>query len=73
MTSNLIAEQLKQLPMKPGVYLLRNAVGTILYVGKATNLHHRVRSYFTTRQKLYTKLERMVAQIADIDFFIATS
>lgn len=72
MTSNL-TEQLKQLPTTPGVYLLRDAEGNILYVGKAANLHHRVRSYFGTGQKLPSKLQRMVSRVNDIDFFITTS
>ena len=73
MTSNLIAEQLKQLPTSPGVYLIKDAEGSILYVGKAANLHHRVRSYFTIRQKLSPKLQRMVARVNDIDFFVTAS
>jgi excinuclease ABC subunit C len=69
----LIEEQLSRLPHRPGVYLMRDAGGNILYVGKAANLHHRVRSYFGTGSKLTPKLERMVAQVADIDFFVAAS
>ena len=36
----------RALPSKPGVYLFRNAVGEVIYVGKAANLRSRVRSYF---------------------------
>ncbi len=73
MTSNLIAEQLKQLPASPGVYLMRDGEGNILYVGKAANLHHRVRSYFTARHKLSPKLQRMTARVNDFDFYVTTS
>jgi len=73
LTSNLIAEQLKQLPPSPGVYLMKEAEGNILYVGKAANLHQRVRSYFSAGQKLSPKLERMVARVDDFDFFVTTS
>ncbi len=73
LTSNLIVEQLKQLPSSPGVYLMKDAEGNILYVGKAANLHQRVRSYFSARQKLSPKLERMVARVDDFDFFVTTS
>ncbi|MFC1892462.1 excinuclease ABC subunit UvrC [Chloroflexota bacterium] len=73
MTNELISEQIKQLPASPGVYLMRDAEGTILYVGKAANLSHRVRSYFGTQEKLSPKLRRMVAHISDIDFFITAS
>jgi excinuclease ABC subunit C len=73
MVSSLIEEQLNRLPDRPGVYLMRDEEGNILYVGKASSLHHRVRSYFSAGQKLTPKLERMVSRVADIDFFIATS
>ncbi|MFH1381785.1 MAG: excinuclease ABC subunit UvrC [Chloroflexota bacterium] len=70
MTSELIGKQLKQLPASPGVYLMKDAGGTILYVGKAASLHHRVRSYFASPARLTTKIERMVARVNDIDFFV---
>jgi len=71
--SNLIAEQLRQLPTSPGVYLLKDTAGNILYVGKAANLHHRVRSYFGAGQKLSPKLQRMVARVNELDFFVTSS
>ncbi|MBL7165718.1 MAG: excinuclease ABC subunit UvrC [Dehalococcoidales bacterium] len=70
MTSNLISEQLKQLPASPGVYLLRNAAGDILYVGKAADLSQRVKSYFSPVQKLPLKLQHLVEQVHDIDFYV---
>jgi len=71
--TNVITEQLNQLPLSPGVYLLRDAEGTILYVGKAANLRHRVRSYFGAGQKLSPKLQRMVARVNDLDFFLTAT
>ncbi len=71
--TSLITEQLNQLPVNPGVYLLKDAEGNILYVGKAANLRHRVRAYFGTGQKLSPKLQRMVARVSDLDFFVTTS
>ena len=71
-TSNL-EEQIRRLPESPGVYLMKDAEGTILYVGKAARLRHRVGSYFTRRHKLTPKLKRLVAGTADIDFFITAS
>ncbi len=73
MASVLIEEQLNRLPDSPGVYLLRDAEGVILYVGKAANLHHRVRSYFGAGQKLSPKLLKMVSRVADIDFYVTSS
>ncbi len=41
-----VQEELKKLPNKPGVYIMHDENDTIMYVGKAINLHNRVRSYF---------------------------
>jgi excinuclease ABC subunit C len=73
MPSSLIEEQLRRLPHRPGVYIMRDAGRTILYVGKAADLHHRVRSYFQSSHKLTPKIQSMVSRIADIDFYIASS
>ncbi len=73
MTTELVAAQLKQLPDSPGVYLMRDAEGNILYVGKATNLRHRVRSYFGSGQRLSPKLLRLVERVDNLDFFVTGS
>jgi len=73
LTNSLIIEQLRQLPAKPGVYLMGDGEGNVLYVGKAANLHHRVRSYFGAGQKLSTKLQRMVARVSDFEFYVTAS
>ena len=73
MTDNLIAEQIRGLPNSPGVYLMKDAEGNILYVGKAANLRHRVSSYFGAGQKLTPKLKRMVSKVIDLDYFVTAS
>ncbi|MBE9513362.1 MAG: excinuclease ABC subunit UvrC [Chloroflexi bacterium] len=73
MTSSLVLEQLERLPVSPGVYLMKDAAGNIIYVGKAANLRSRVRSYFGTGQKLSPKLERLVSHVSDLDFFVTSS
>ncbi len=73
MTSPLIIEQLKKLPANPGVYMMKEADGTILYVGKAASLRNRVRSYFGSKQGLTPKTEQMVSHAHDIDFFVTNS
>jgi excinuclease ABC subunit C len=73
MPSSLIEEQLRRLPHRPGVYIMRDAGRAILYVGKAADLYHRVRSYFQSPHKLTPKIQRMVSHVADIDFYIASS
>ncbi|MDD5094892.1 MAG: excinuclease ABC subunit UvrC [Dehalococcoidia bacterium] len=65
-------KQSRSLPDKPGVYLFRDTSGTVIYVGKAANLHHRVRSYFSP-QASSPKLQRLVGRIGDIDFIITGS
>jgi excinuclease ABC subunit C len=71
--NRLVKEQLSRLPRRPGVYLMRDSAANILYVGKAINLNNRVRSYFSGSAKLSPKTVKLVSQIADIDFFIASS
>ncbi|MFC2020804.1 excinuclease ABC subunit UvrC [Chloroflexota bacterium] len=73
LTNSLVTEQVKQFPTSPGVYLMKDSGGTILYVGKAANLRHRVRSYFGASQKLTPKLHRLVSQVHDLEFFITRS
>jgi excinuclease ABC subunit C len=73
MTSELIPELLKQLPESPGVYLMRNARGNILYIGKAVNLCHRVKSYFTSPARLTPKTRALVENIHDFEYFVVTS
>jgi len=73
LTNNLILEQLRGLPTSPGVYLMKDAEGNIIYVGKAANLRHRVSSYFGAGQKLTPKLQRMVSKVTDLDYFVTAS
>lgn len=70
---NPLSELVRQMPASPGVYLMKDAQGSILYVGKAANLRHRVRSYFSLAGNPDPKTGRMIARIADIDFFITAS
>jgi excinuclease ABC subunit C len=61
---------LKNLPTKPGCYLMKDANGTIIYVGKAKRLRNRVRSYFNATAEQNPKTERLRATIADIEFIV---
>ena len=61
---------LRQLPLAPGVYLMKGADGRVLYVGKADLLRHRVRSYFGSKAGLDSRIVRMTAEIADIDTIV---
>lgn len=56
-------EMLRQLPTRPGVYIMYNADNKVIYVGKAINLRHRVRSYFQASARLDLRKRQMVEQI----------
>jgi excinuclease ABC subunit C len=63
-------EKLKHLPARPGVYLMKDAAGEILYVGKAKSLRPRVRSYFNAQGQHSLKTRELVRRIADVDTIV---
>jgi excinuclease ABC subunit C len=67
------AERLKALPAKPGVYIMRDARGDVIYVGKAANLRNRVRNYFGAPHSLEPKTQALVAQIDDFEFIVTSN
>ncbi|MFZ5640896.1 MAG: excinuclease ABC subunit UvrC [Bacillota bacterium] len=71
--SGPLREKLRRLPDKPGIYLMKNASGEIIYVGKAVSLKNRVRSYFQAGQKLSPKVLGMVKHIDDLDYILTDS
>jgi excinuclease ABC subunit C len=64
---------LATLPTKPGVYIMKNAGSTIIYVGKAINLRNRVRSYFHADAGHDAKTRRLVREIADLEWIVVGS
>ena len=68
-----IRENLKKLPDKPGVYLHRDKMGTIIYVGKAISLKNRVRQYFQSKKNMDAKVRAMVGHIADFEYIVCGS
>lgn len=66
-----LRQKLSLLPDKPGVYLMKNASGQIIYVGKAKILKNRVRSYFTGLHD--GKTQKMIGEIADLEIIITDS
>ena len=66
---NVIREKLKLLPDDPGVYIMLDSDGTVIYVGKARNLKNRVRQYFHASVKT-EKVMAMVANISDFNYVI---
>ncbi len=67
-----IQETLQNLPLQPGVYLMKNAEARILYVGKAKRLRNRVRSYFSAGLPSL-RIATMVTQIAEIEYIVTDS
>lgn len=66
-------EELKKLPNSPGVYIMHDANDTIIYVGKAVNLHNRVRSYFRKIVGRGPQIDRMVEQIDHFEYIVTDS
>jgi excinuclease ABC subunit C len=64
---------LDTLPSKPGCYIMKNSEGKIIYVGKAINLHNRVRSYYRASGDGREKVEMLVKEITDIDWIVVSS
>ncbi len=68
-----VEEELKKLPRKPGVYIMRDDKDVILYVGKAINLHNRVRSYFRENIGRGLAIDQMVSLIARFEYIVTDS
>ena len=68
-----LKEELKKLPGKPGVYIMRDKKDVILYVGKAINLNRRVHQYFVRKIGRGPKIEHMVSRIAWFEYIVTDS
>lgn len=68
--NEILAQKIKDLPEKSGVYIMYSAEGQILYVGKARNLKNRVKQYFGSPVNKTNKVLAMVAKIENFDYII---
>ena len=68
-----LKERLENLPTGPGVYLMKDAKGSILYVGKGKNLRKRVLSYFRGKEHQYPKTRVLVSKVSDLEFILTGS
>lgn len=68
----LLQEKIKTLPTNPGVYLMKDKYNNVIYVGKAKNLKNRVSQYFLRKQNII-KVQNMVNDVADFDFFVVAT
>jgi len=64
------ASRLAALPQRPGVYIMRNEKGDVIYVGKAASLRNRVRNYFGAPHSLEPKTLALVGQIEDFEYIV---
>lgn len=64
--------KLNDIPQKPGVYLMRDVSGRIIYIGKAKNLKNRISSYFSDTPKTF-KINLLIERIKNIDYIVASS
>jgi len=71
--SEKLRKQLAALPARPGVYIMRNAAGEVIYVGKAARLRDRVRSYFGSPHGLEPKTRALREQIDDFEYIVVSS
>ena len=73
MTDASVLSQVRTLPASPGVYILRDGSGEVIYVGKAKQLRTRVRSYFGSSRSLEPRMRALSAQVATIDHVVTRS
>lgn len=73
--SDHLKAKLRELPDRPGCYLMRNRYGRIIYIGKAASLRERVRTYFrrATRRSADAKLRGLINSVADLDILVLRS
>ncbi len=67
------ASRLAALPTRPGVYIMRNGKGDVIYVGKAASLRNRVRNYFGAPHSLELKTRALVEQIEDFEYIVTAN
>src|SRR5277367_6448037 len=65
-----LAEKVSSLPAEPGVYLFKDALGNILYVGESSSLRSRVKSYFLESNWANAKTGSLVREIVDLEYIV---
>ena len=66
-------QRTKLLPQEPGVYIMKDGKGQIIYIGKAKSLKNRVASYFRSVDRHQIKVYRMVENVRDFDYIVTDS
>ena len=70
---HILREKAMNLPMTPGVYIMKNKQGKIIYIGKAKKLKNRVSQYFGSQNKHAVKVRKMVENVNDFDYILTDS
>ena len=73
MSANKFDARLDTVPLSPGVYLMKDASGSVIYVGKAKKLRNRLRSYFGGGRITHPKVAAMVSHVADFEYVVVGS
>ncbi|MBQ8183910.1 MAG: excinuclease ABC subunit UvrC [Clostridia bacterium] len=68
-----LKDKANKLPLTPGVYIMKDKTGQIIYIGKAKALKNRVSQYFGSQEKHLTKVRRMVENVQDFDYILTDS
>ena len=71
--SQHLKDILDSVPNQPGCYLMKDDTGKVIYIGKANNLRHRVRSYFHASAQKYPRTQQLVMNIRDIEWIVVAS
>lgn len=73
MTKDEVREKIKEFPLTSGVYIMKNTGEKIIYIGKAKNIRHRVRSYFGEGKDMAPKTRLLVQHICDIEYILTNT
>ena len=68
-----LKDKANKLPLSPGVYIMKDKDGKIIYIGKAKALKNRVSQYFGSQEKHYVKVRKMVENVEDFDYIMCDS
>lgn len=68
-----VKEEVRSLPASPGVYIMKDAQGAVIYVGKASNLYNRVSSYFGSPRGLPVKTQHLVSKVKELSYIVTSS
>ena len=68
-----LRQKAMKLPMTPGVYIMKNSQGKIIYIGKAKSLKNRVSQYFGSNKNHSDKVKRMVSNVDNFEYILTDS